>query len=186
MAKHLYSEIICRHGTPEVIITDNASNFTSKMLTEVCKILNISLKPASPYHPAGNGMAERLNKTLIQTIALYVSQNQKDWDLLLPGVLFGYRISKNNSTRETPFQLLYGRRARLPNDVTSWQHPNLPNTDSKQTQNIVKNIHLSQEIARKNIKLAQDYMKSQYDLKAKNPQLQVGDKVLIRDTVKQK
>ena len=133
VAKQLYSEIICRHGTPEIIITDNASNFTSKLMTEVCKILKISLQPSSPYHPQGNGASERLIRTLTQTIAIFVSQNQKDWDLCLPGVLFGYRTSKHTATKETPFHLLYGRRARLPNDVTSWRPPNLQNSDGKQT-----------------------------------------------------
>ena len=50
----------------------------------------------------------------------------------------------------------------------------------------MKNIHIGQKIAKENIKIAQAYMKSQYDEKAKDPQFEVGDKVLIRDTMKKK
>ena len=186
IAKHLYSELICRHGTPEVIITDNASNFASKLMTEVCKILRISLQFAPTYHSMGNGAVERLIQTLTRTIALYVSQNQKDWDCILPGILFGYRTSRHTSTKETPFHLLYGRRARLPNDVTSWQPPNLGPAASKQTQDIIKNIHIGQEMAKKNIEATQISMKSHYDEKTAEPTFQEGDKVLIRDTMKRK
>ena len=45
IAKHLYEHIICRHGTPENIITDSAKKFTATVLTEVCKILRINKIP---------------------------------------------------------------------------------------------------------------------------------------------
>ena len=79
IAKQLFSKLICRHGTPEMIITDNASNFASKLMAEVCKILRISLQSAPPSFPQVNGLTERLNQTLTRTIAMYISKNQKDW-----------------------------------------------------------------------------------------------------------
>ena len=43
-----------------------------------------------------------------------VEQNGKDWDSHLPFVLFAYRASIQESVRESPFYLLYGRNPRLP------------------------------------------------------------------------
>ena len=60
---------------------------------------------------------ERMNKTLIEVRSKHVSANQRDWDDWLPLVLFGYRTSRQASTGESPHQLLFGRRARLPVDV---------------------------------------------------------------------
>ena len=186
IAKHLYEHIICRHGTPENIITDSAKNFTATVLTEVCKILRIDKIHTTPYHPEGNGLVERVNGTLIKMVAMYVSENQTNWDSVLPGVLFGYRTSKHKSTKETPFQLLYGRRARLPNDVTTWTPPNINVEESQQTKTIVKSIQIAQEIARDNNKQNQIKMKEYYDKKTKPHVFEIGDKVLLRDTMKKK
>jgi len=41
-----------------------------------------------------------------------------NWDQYIPAVLFTYRIHKHNTTRFTPFFLLYGRETKLPVEVT--------------------------------------------------------------------
>ena len=92
----------------------------------------------------------------------------------------------NQSTKETPFQLLYGRRARLPNDVTNWPPPNLNPTASEYTQNILKNIQLSQDIAQQHNEDAQTKMKERYDQNSTPVKFKVGGLVLLRDSMKQK
>ena len=72
-----------------MIITDSAKNFTATVLTEVCKILRIDKIHTSPYHPQGNGLVERCHATVVRLIAMYVCENQRNWDDVLPGVLFG-------------------------------------------------------------------------------------------------
>ena len=43
-------------------------------------------------------------------------KNGKDWDKQLRYVLFAYRASVQESTKESPFYLLYGRDPRLPSE----------------------------------------------------------------------
>ena len=45
-----------------------------------------------------------------------VYKTGKDWDERLPYILFAYRTSIQESTKDSPFYLLYGRDARLPSD----------------------------------------------------------------------
>ena len=68
----------------------------------------------SPYHPQTDGMVERFNRTLANMLSCYVRENQKNWDLFLPYVLFAYRTSAHSVTRHTPFFLLYGRDPKTP------------------------------------------------------------------------
>ena len=43
-------------------------------------------------------------------------EKSKDWDKQLPYLLFAYRANVQDSTRESPFFLLYGRDPRMPSD----------------------------------------------------------------------
>lgn len=49
-------------------------------------------KYSSSYHPQCDGLVERFNGTLAQSLSYYVSSVQKDWDRYLNPVLFGYRV----------------------------------------------------------------------------------------------
>lgn len=75
-------------------------------------------KITSAYHPQSNGLDERSNQTLNAQMQKLVNDKQDNWDELLPSILFSYRTSRHDSTRCTPFLLMYGREARLPIDVT--------------------------------------------------------------------
>ena len=46
-----------------------------------------------------------------------VRDDEHDWDLLLPILLFAYRTSRHVTTGATPFELMLGRDAHLPEDV---------------------------------------------------------------------
>ena len=67
------------------------------------------------------GFDERFNQTLKSQLQKLVNDRQDDWDELLDNILFAYRTSHQDSTKCTPFLLMYGREARLPIDVTRVQ-----------------------------------------------------------------
>ena len=45
------------------------------------------------YHPQCDGLVERFNSTLAQSLSMYFSSDQKDWDKYLNPVLFAYHVS---------------------------------------------------------------------------------------------
>ena len=64
-------------------------------------------------------MAESLNKTLECLLSRIIDENQFDWDEKLPYVLLAYRSSVHESTKETPFGMLFRREVWLPIDVVT-------------------------------------------------------------------
>ena len=70
------------------------------------------------YHPQCDGLVERFNGTLAQSLSHYVNSSQKDWDRYLNPEFFGYRVSPSEVIGESPFFLLYGRQPKLPMDVS--------------------------------------------------------------------
>ena len=66
-APHIAEELVnlfSRVGVPEEILTDQGSNFTSQLLTEIYRMLHIHPIRMTPYHPQTDGIVERFNQTL--------------------------------------------------------------------------------------------------------------------------
>ncbi|KAK8930923.1 hypothetical protein KSP39_PZI016707 [Platanthera zijinensis] len=47
----VWGEIICRHGLPLAIVTDNGPQFASREFVDFCMQLGIDLRFASVHHP---------------------------------------------------------------------------------------------------------------------------------------
>ena len=56
--------IFATYGLPEMLVTDNASYFTSQKFQDFAKINRICHVTSAPYHPASNGLAERSVQTV--------------------------------------------------------------------------------------------------------------------------
>src|SRR3954447_1520271 len=78
--------------------------------------MNIKKLNTSGYRPQTNGMVEKFNHTLAQSISQYISADQRDWDEFLPFACFQYRSSRNESTNEAPYYLLFCRDMKMPLD----------------------------------------------------------------------
>lgn len=131
------------------------------------------------YHPQCDGLVERFNGTLAQSLSHYVSSSQKDWDRYLNPVLFGYRISPSEVTGESPFFLLYGRQPRLQMDVSMLPPRDISASIADHRARVVENIEIAQRIAKENIQRAQQRMKDYHDLHAVPVRFQVGDNVWV-------
>ena len=117
IAKVFVNEFVCRFGVPDSLHTDQGRNFEAKVLKEVCQLLGVKKTRTTPYHPQSDGLVERFNRTLLDMLSMAVKDDERDWDLLLSTLLFAYRTSRHVTTGVTPFELMYGRDARLPEAV---------------------------------------------------------------------
>lgn len=50
-------------GLPEVIVSDNAANFTSEEFEQFLRKNGIKHEKTPPYHPSYNGLAEKVVQT---------------------------------------------------------------------------------------------------------------------------
>jgi len=116
VAFHLLNDIIARYGVPRVLASDNGSHFVNEVLDEMTKLFDITQRFGLPYRPQTQGLAERVNQTLLSFIGPFVDRHARDWDLYLGSALFAYRTSYHSSTGYTPFFLTYGQTAKLPSD----------------------------------------------------------------------
>ena len=116
VAKILVEEIVCRFSCPRSLLSDQGTNFTSKIVREVCRLLEVKKLQTTIYHPQCDGHTERFNRTLADMLACYVSENDRTWDLYVPYVLFAYRTSVHSSTGFSPFEAVFAREPDYPSD----------------------------------------------------------------------
>ncbi|GIY06131.1 endonuclease [Caerostris extrusa] len=101
----------------QTLYSDRGSNFLSAAMNEVYEKLGISKQHTLAYNPQGNGLVERLNKTLIDTLSHLVSEKQEDWCQHVPLALMAFRSAHHRSIQETPAFLVYGRDLQMPYDL---------------------------------------------------------------------
>lgn len=184
--KCLY-KFISDHGVPEVIVTDQGREFCNELNDGVCTTYGIKHRIASPYHPQTGGRTERYNRTQCSMLSSCVNDLQIDWDTKLPFMLFAYRTAQHETTKKTPFSLVYGREARLPIEL-DFPIQSIPEIDNfegvlKQRCDAFIKLSCEREEASKNIKQAQQKQKKHHD-KIKNKILQIGDNVLLHNSRK--
>jgi hypothetical protein len=64
------------------------------------------------YHPCTDGQSERSNQWLEQYLRFWVNERQDDWAQYLPLAKFAHNNWTNESTHESPFQVLMGYHPR--------------------------------------------------------------------------
>ncbi|KAL5515899.1 hypothetical protein EMCRGX_G001144 [Ephydatia muelleri] len=175
-------KLFSRVGIPREILTDQGTNFTSQLLAELYRLLNVHSIRTTPYHPQTDGLVERFNQTLKAMLRRTVTEEGKDWDRLLPYLLFAYREVPQASTGFSPFELLYGRAVRGPLDVikATWK------ADERSNESVVSYVLCIQdrltkmaELVKDNLEKAQETQKKWYNLNARERSFELGEKVLV-------
>ena len=126
-------------------------------------------------------------------------QDKKDaWDEHLDSCTFGYNTSQHDSTKFSPFELMFGRKAVLPVELdTQKESPedvleefnNAPSADSNASflQKLMDTRSAIIGKAKENITKAQEKQRKHYNRKHASPAVyQVGATVLIKDFLRHK
>jgi IS30 family transposase len=113
VANFIYEDIICRHGCPQLLLSDRGSHFRNQIIDKLMDKFDIKHIYSTPYHPATNGLVERFNRTLCESLAKTTVTTNK-WDENISPVLFAYRTARQATTKIEPFYLVYGRAAKFP------------------------------------------------------------------------
>ena len=188
IAKAFVNEYVSRYGVPMQIHTDRGTNFTSKLIEDICELLQIHHTKSTPLHPQSNGIVERFNRSLKTMLSMYCNSNQRTWDVYLPQVMMAYRSSVHASTGQTPNRMVFGREVVLPLQAFTGLPAQSSTTDTPNTyvDNLQAQLEDIHEIARKVLKSKSQYRKRHYDLKAKKRVFNPGDPVWLHDTSRRK
>lgn len=179
VARVFVERVVLRHGVVRQLLTDQGSNFTGRLMNEVYELLGVKKLQTTAYHPECNGAVERLNQTLIRMLSHYVSHDQRDWDLWLPFAVFAYNTAFHEGIKESPFFLLHGREAMVPEAAFETPRVNYGTLDNYREE-LVQRLSLAHSIAASALTRASHRRKQRHDKNAGDEGYRVGDRVYLR------
>ena len=140
-------------GLPDVVVSDNATTFTSNEFGEFLKQNGVRHVRTPPYHPASNGLVERAVQTFKDGMKRLTNGSL---NTRLQRFLFKYRITPHSTTGTSPAELMFGRKLRSHLDQ---MHPDL----------------------RGKVRQNQDRQKEAHDNRARVQDFVIGDLVYARN-----
>ncbi|KAL0180385.1 hypothetical protein M9458_025827, partial [Cirrhinus mrigala] len=171
-----------RVGLPSEILTDQGTPFMSRLMVDLCRLLRVKQLRTTVYHPQTDGLVERFNQTLKQMLRRVTAEDKRDWDLLLPYVLFGIREVPQASTGFTPFELLFGRQPRGLLDVAreAWEQQPAPHrTVIEHVRQMRERIDRVMPLVQEHLSKAQQAQQRHCNWAAQPREFQPGDRVMV-------
>ena len=182
--REFFANFICKFGLPEVIYSDRGPAFRG-MFAYCCKTFGITNRYGSPYLSRSQGLVERANQSIIQSLRTFTDKNQTNWCEFVPAIAFGLNISSSYALGYSPFMLIYGRNARLPGMTA------LSDVDADLMpvqEHLMKLIKTQDELIEevdKNFKSTQKKMKQRWDKGTKFHDFKVGQFVYVKNKFRQ-
>ncbi|XP_061170353.1 uncharacterized protein LOC133179669 [Saccostrea echinata] len=128
VASVIFKGWIKRYGCPHALHTDQGQQFESQLFQNLCTLLGIHKTRTTPFHPRSDGMVERLNRTIKDTLSKYISLNQSDWDKFIDGISMTYNSTVHETTG-VPEENIEDHTSNLKN---SESRNTLPDSDGNQ------------------------------------------------------
>ena len=181
-ARILYNEFFSVFGFPRRLMSDQASEFTGQVISELCDLLGVTKIRMSPYHPQTNGTIERVHQTLRRMIAKMDPEKRAKWPSHLGPILIAYNATQSLITGYSPYFLMFGHRPRLPVNLlfpTVRRDENTQTTD-EYVMSLYDKLKLALALARDTATLEAQKQKWHYDHKAGAVELHPGGKVLVK------
>ncbi|KAL0556806.1 hypothetical protein IC582_005323 [Cucumis melo] len=168
------SEIVRLLGVPVSIVSDRDARFTSKFWKGLQTAMGTRLDFSTTFHPQTDGQTERLNQVLEDMLRACALEFPGSWDSHLHLMEFAYNNSYQATIGMAPFEALYGKCCRSP---VCWGEvgeqrlmgPELVQSTNEAIQKIRSRMHT-----------AQSRQKSYADVRRKDLEFEVGDKVFLK------
>ena len=103
-------KVFCTYSIPDIVHSDQGRNVESTVFQQTLKAFGVEKSRTTAYHPEGDGMVERFNRSLLQLLRTYV-EKEEEWESHLPLALYAYRTAVHSSAGVSPFMLMYGRES---------------------------------------------------------------------------
>ena len=128
-AEILMENLYRRFGLPDSIISDRDPRFTVKSFQELLKLLGVTLKLTTAYHPQSDGTTERFNQEIEAYISIYCSSRPEDWHKKIGAMEFTHNNQRHSDRAKTLFELIHGTSPIA--ILTSYENTKFPSVEER-------------------------------------------------------
>ena len=175
----ILEEIFPRFGCPLEIVSDNGTENVNRKVQETLDAMNIHHIKTSYYCLQANGRVERIHKTLHSVMMKKIQEDVQTWDLYLNQTLAAVRFHVNESSKFSPFFLLYNRDVVLPLDTILKPRKRYVGEDMHKIA--LQQQHKSFTLVHRHMKEAKRKQKEYADRNSKEENFQIGDPVYLKN-----
>ena len=176
VCKAYRDQVYCTFGGSSRILTDNGMEFKSKEMKQICEDLDIKQVFSLVYTPQANGRLEGWHRFLKSCIAKHIRGAEVEWDDLIPLAVSAYNFFPCQSSKESPFVLMFGRDPITP--IAKLLEPKLKFYGEKGVSLRMDTLRKLYTVVAENICKAREKQPRQ---EATPPKIQVNDLVLVKD-----
>ena len=177
----VWERIICVHGPPEKLLSDNGSHFVNASIASMCHSFRIFKVQSSPYYPQGDGQVERFMSTLNNSLSCLCHADTRDWCEFIPGIQYAYNTTPHAATFVSPYECIFGCK---PPPLVRSNHiavsPLVTQTALSYATRMRRTIERIQDIVRRNVQHAWMQRAIQYNANRSKITLYVGQHAMIR------
>lgn len=178
VAEALVQEVFLIYGAPLSLLSDQGTNFMSKLFAALCKFWKVKQHRSSPYHAQTNGILERSHFYLKNYLRAFTNHSQDNWDDWVRHATFAFNTTPHTATKMSPYELLFGRKPNLPAGMSGT--PEILYNYDNYLADLKHKLQNASKIAQDNLKLAKLRSKKYYDKNTVIITYNVGDLVLLK------
>jgi len=182
-AIRIFKEHFGYFGTPNRLITDRGTCFTSSKFKFFTQSLGIKHTLNAVATPRANGQIERFNRTIVDALgARCHGEKENTWDDYIGEIQLGINTTVNKSTGKSPSDLLFG--CKLVNPSENIINDVIYSTNSRVSDDSLSNMRSE---ASERVRKQQEAAKKNFDKRRKLPtSYKIGDLVRIERTLTDK
>ena len=164
-ANTVFDNFFVHYGFPRRLHSDQVRNFESKLIVELCQMMNIKKSWTTLCHPMGNAIAEMFNSTLLSMIGtLDPIKTKADWKSHVGSLVHAYNCIKHDTTGFSPYYLMFGRHPRIAVDLVLGHHePSGSMTSHDYINSLKEGLKKAYDLAESSVKRSQADQKDRYD-----------------------
>ena len=183
IAKALIENIILKYGNFKKIKTDLGTEFINETMKKICQTLNIEHITSTAYHHETLGSIERNHRVLNEYLLSFTKDNI--WDEWIPYFVFSYNITPHTDTGYSPYELIFGKVANLPNEEILQSDNKIYNIDDYAKEVKFRLIEANKK-AQELITNAKIKRKQVYDKNINPINIDIGDLVYLKNENRKK
>ena len=173
-AELFMTRVFKRFGMPINIVSDRGPQFVARFFTQLFKALGTKLSPSTASHPQTDGLTERYNRVVIETLRCLINKDGDRWHEKLHLVEFAINNTVHSTLQQTPFYLNFGRHPKVATDLLSGDIE-IEKSAQDRAEEILTTIRSAADL----MALEQEKQAERVDSNKKFDTFEVGEYVLV-------